>query len=89
MKKFISLCLILVTLCVMMTGCSDVTVLKEEQLNTGSKLSTFVIVEEHSIWKVVYDIETLCMYVVSYGGNAYGNFTLLVNSDGTPSLWDK
>ena len=89
MKKFISLCLILITLCVMMTGCSKVTVLKEEQLNAESKLSMFVIVEEHSLWKVVYDIDTLCMYAVSYGGRSYGNFTLLVNADGTPRLWDK
>lgn len=37
---------------------------------------------------VVYDNETKVMYAVSDGHYNRGNFTLLVNVDGTPKLYD-
>ena len=89
MKHIVSLILVLIFVVTVITGCSDVTVLREDQLGTENKISTFVVVEECGSWKVVYDAETLCMYVMSYGGRAWGNFTLLVNADGTPRLWEK
>jgi hypothetical protein len=89
MKHIISLVLVLALVTIVMTGCSGATVLREEQLSTENEISQFVIVEENWLWKIVYDTETLCMYAVSYGGHSYGNFTLLVNADGTPRLWKK
>lgn len=37
---------------------------------------------------VIYDNETKVMYAVSDGHYNSGNFTLLVNADGTPKLYD-
>ena len=37
---------------------------------------------------VVADRDTKVMYAVSRGGYNCGNFTLLVDADGKPLLWD-
>lgn len=50
--------------------------------------SMFVIVEKTNMWEVVYHKDTKVMYVVSSSSYNYGNFTLLVNSDGTPMIYE-
>lgn len=50
--------------------------------------SRFVIIEQSDLWKVVVDQETRVMYAVSAGSYNYGNFTMLVDSDGTPLLYE-
>jgi hypothetical protein len=50
--------------------------------------SMFVQVEKTGIWKNVYNKQTKVMYAVSLGYSNYGNFTLLVNADGSPMLYD-
>lgn len=80
-KKFI-VCLVAVFL---LCGCRDV-----ESVNTdNTQKSMFVRIETASTWSVVYHRETKVMYVVSCGGYNGGNFTLLVNADGTPMLYEK
>ena len=88
MKKiFVIILLIIVVL--LTAGCNNATVMTEEEIS-GSKdnFSMFVKLESGPHWIVYYDMETLCMYVMSTGSDNYGTFTLLVNSDGTPKLWD-
>lgn len=51
--------------------------------------SMFVYVEHGDAWNVVYNKYTKVMYAVSYGGRAYGIFTLLVNADGSPMIYDE
>ena len=88
MKKiFVVVLAILVAL--FSVGCSTTTVMDQSDINSEeTTFSTFVLVEKTGSWKIVYDRDTLCMYAVSNGGYSYGNFTLLVNSDGTPKLWE-
>lgn len=50
--------------------------------------SMFIEVENVDSWCVVYHRETKVMYAISDGPYNTGNFTLLVNADGTPMLWD-
>ena len=76
MKKIIAL--MIVVLAVVMTGCSEV---EDKSLWN----SDFVIVEENYKYYIVYHKETKVMYTVSYNN---GVFTLLVNADGTPMLWE-
>lgn len=45
----------------------------------------FVIVKSTWYWDVVYRKDTK---VVSSSGRNFGNFTLLVNPDGSPMLWE-
>lgn len=55
----------------------------------------FVVVQENWEYDIVYDKETKVMYTYSKGGNGYrtvhdnrGVFTLLVDEDGKPKLWN-
>ena len=50
--------------------------------------SMFVLVERNGDYDVVYNSETKVMYVITYGIYHVGNFTLLVNPDGTPMLYE-
>lgn len=79
MKKIIAL--MIVVLVVTLTGCSEVE-------DKSSDISEFVIVEITNSWRVVYHKKTKVMYVVSDGTYNRGTFTLLVNADGTPMLWE-
>lgn len=59
-----------------------------ETKNTES-VSMFVCVETTNSWKIVYHRETKVMYAVSDYTRNSGNFTLLVNPDGSPMLWEE
>lgn len=82
--KKIIVCLVAVLL---LCGCKDVESVNTENTDNMQK-SMFVRIETASTWSVVYHRETKVMYVVSCGGYNGGNFTLLVNADGTPMLYE-
>lgn len=75
-------------ICIMITflaGCSS----RETSSDTVDR-SMFIVCEPHSLnkcWDIVYHKDTKVMYAVSSGGYNSGNFTLLVNPDGSPMLW--
>lgn len=50
--------------------------------------SMFVEVERTTTWRVVYHKDTRVMYVVSYGTYNCGTFTLLVDADGRPLIYN-
>lgn len=79
MRKIIAL--MIVVLAVALTGCSEVE-------DKTSDKSEFVIIESTDTWYVVYHKKTKVMYVVSNDSYNYGTFTLLVNADGTPMIWE-
>lgn len=70
--------------CMMLSSCSKVETAKSED-NTAM----FVTVETTTFWKIVYQKDTKVMYVVSDGSYNHGTFTLLVNADGTPMLYEE
>lgn len=74
---------------IFLSGCGYAHVdTQYEQNPEETPASMFVVVEKASSWRVVYHKESKVMYAVSNGGKAYGIFTLLVNPDGTPMLWE-
>lgn len=86
MKKTIIsvfIAIICVTVLTFMTGCGTEVELIEET----SETSMFVTVETTLTWSVVYHKTTKVMYVVSNGTYNHGNFTVLVNPDGTPMIY--
>ena len=86
MKKII--CLILSVLCLgAITACdyAEVENYDEDKPTT----SMFVVVETTSTWQIVYHKETKVMYAVSDYNNNFGNFTLLVDENGDPLLWEE
>lgn len=87
MKKKLLLIALILLLAFVLTACDKVTVEKEEKKKPEPAKSMFVQVERSGFWHVVYDRETLVMYVVSTGYYNCGNFTMLANADGTPKLY--
>lgn len=81
MKKVIVVVLLALCLC----GCSPNPVEYENEKNTPSM---FTVVENNYFWQIVYHNDTKVMYTVSCGSSNLGDFTLLVNPDGTPMLWE-
>ena len=80
MKRIIVLIALL-----LLVGCARVETV--EPTKTG-KTSRFITVETTSSWKVVVDKETGVMYAVSWGGYNTGTFTLLVDADGKPLIYE-
>ena len=53
-------------------------------------VSMFVVIEGGGMdsYRVVYHRDTKVMYAVSCGTYNTGNFTVLVNPDGSPMIWE-
>lgn len=69
--------------CMMLSSCSKV-----ETVKSKDDTSMFVTVETTTFWKIVYQKDTKVMYVVSEDSYNHGTFTLLVNADGTPMIYE-
>lgn len=86
MKKILAI--LLATGMLSLTACAEVETVNDNN-NEPKETSMFVEVEHTTMWKVVYHKETKVMYAVSYGSYNCGTFTVLVNPDGTPMLWEE
>lgn len=81
-KKTLSILLVLsMVLC--LAGCGQ----EVEDKANKEKEPMFVCIKSTSAWSVVYHRETKVMYVVSNGTN-HGIFTLLVDENGNPLLYE-
>lgn len=81
MKKFLVVVFISV---IVFFGCGCQKIAEEK--TRGS--SMFVCVETELTWKIVYHQTTKVMYAVSQGMYNMGTFTMLLNADGTPMLYE-
>lgn len=81
MKKIIA-----IILCsVLLVGCKKIE--KVDDFNDDK--SMFILIEETSLYCVMYHKNTRVMYAVSRGGYNAGDFTLLVNPDGSPMIYEE
>lgn len=81
-RKMIVILLIVMT---MLTGCGATV----EEKTTKFNMSMFVLVEKTDVWHIVYHKDTKVMYAVSMGGYNRGTFTVLVDTEGKPMLWEE
>ena len=79
--------LIIVSIILMFTGCASIRAEAKEVEETGDS-NTFVLVDADYYCWVVYHKDTKVMYAVSRSPNNIGTYTLLVNADGTPMIWE-
>lgn len=75
--------LLAVTACIILSSCNKVETAKDKD-----DTSMFVKVETTTFWDVVYHKDTKVMYVVSSGIYNDGTFTLLVDADGKPMIYE-
>lgn len=68
----------------LVAGCAEVESAQSEPV----EVSRFMEVENSWNWRVVVDRETGVMYAVSNGSYNMGTFTLLVDADGKPLIWE-
>lgn len=78
--------LIIFSVIVLSAGCSSKksTVQEKERVN----VSMFMTVEHLEPWWIVADRKTGVMYAVSIGSYNRGTFTLLVDADGKPLIYE-
>ena len=79
--------LIVALIVLMFAGCASIRAEAKEVEETGDG-NTFVLVDADYYCWVVYHKDTKVMYAVSRSPNNIGTYTLLVNADGTPMIWE-
>ena len=89
MKKIKLFTTVFIILCMLfcIAGCNNakVTTVHDDIAST----SMFIEVERSYTWTVVYHRYTKVMYVVSAGNYNYGTFTLMVDENGDPLLYEE
>lgn len=85
MKRKIILILVLAFALSVFAACAKVITTENQGQDNESM---FVVVETTSLWMIVYHKDTRVMYAVSYSTYSCGHFTLLVDAEGNPLLWD-
>lgn len=83
-KKTFIVFVMIVAMAFGLIGCHDDSQPKELKSVDGS---SFLIVEYGVNYEIVYHKETKVMYIVSNGERNRGNFTVMVNADGTPMTY--
>lgn len=87
MKKKITALIAALVAVSILAGCT--TIETEDKSSNPEKTSRFVLIEKGRNWQVMYDRETKVMYVVSNGSYNHGTFTLLVDQNGNPLLYEE
>ena len=87
MDKLIVLLMAIALCACLFMGCGTPV----EVETTDDSTSMFVCVESTAGttgWMIVYHKETKVMYAVTQGYYNCGSFTVLLNPDGTPMIWE-
>ena len=69
----------------MFAGCTS-TRAEAKEVDDGN---TFILVDADYYCWIVYHKDTKVMYAVSRSGYNVGTYTVLVNADGTPMIWEE
>lgn len=86
MKKVIISLIIIVLIILVGWILKDITIpTSSASEDNGSR---FIVIEYKNIYQIVYDRETKVQYAISRGGYNQGTFTLLVDADGKPLLYE-
>lgn len=88
-KRVLALIFSAAVLSTVLMGCSGIAEAERAyDVESEDLRSMFIVVESGTLWDIVYDKETKVMYAVANYGSGSGQFTLLVDENGNPKLWD-
>ena len=79
--------LIIVSIMLMFAGCAS-TRAEATEVDVSNDGDTFVCIDSNYYCWIVYHKDTKVMYAVSRSGYNAGTYTVLVNADGTPMIWE-
>ena len=79
--------LIVASIVLTFAGCASIRAEAKEVDGTDDG-NTFILVNADYYCWIVYHKDTKVMYAVSRAPNNIGTYTLLVNADGTPMIWE-
>ena len=79
--------LIVASIVLTFAGCTSIEAEAKEVDDTDDG-NTFILVDADYYCWVVYHKDTKVMYAVSRAPNNIGTYTLIVNADGTPMVWE-
>lgn len=71
----------------LLTGCGKT--MERNIDKSADETAPFVIVEVCDSYNIVYHKDTKVMYTVSRSPYNIGNFTVMLNADGTPMLYEE
>ena len=80
--------LIIVSIVVMFAGCAS-TRAEAKEVDDVDDGNTFILVDADYYCWIVYHKDTKVMYAVSRSGYNAETYTVLVNADGTPMIWEE
>lgn len=88
-KRLLVVAILTITMMLSFTSCGAQMQTEEEvSKNNGMKYSMFIELEVGSSYKVVYHKDTKVMYAISCGYYNCGTFTVMLNADGTPMVYE-
>ena len=79
--------LVIISIVVMFAGCTS-TRAEAKEVDDVDDGNTFILVDADYYCWIVYHKDTKVMYAVSRSGYNAGTYTVLVNADGTPMIWE-
>ncbi len=88
MKKILVMIIFMLLFILLLTGCGEIN---ESQESTQEQ-DMFVYIQKAGYsrdYDIVYHKDTKVIYTVSHGPYSHGSFTVLVNPDGTPMLYEE
>ena len=80
--------LVIISIVVMFAGCTS-TRAEAKEVDDVDDGNTFILVDTDYYCWIVYHKDTKVMYAVSRSGYNAGTYTVLVNADGTPMIWEE
>lgn len=87
MKKIFIILAMVAAMSLGLVGC-DYAAMESEEEDYSNVPSMFIKVEDGDNYRVVYHKDTKVMYAVSYSSYNRGNFTVMLDADGTPMLYE-
>lgn len=90
-KRFLAVAILIIMMALSFVSCGT-KMLTEEDIskNNNSGYSMFIVLEDNNGvgYRIVYHKDTRVMYAISCGYYNCGTFTVMLNADGTPMVYE-